>query len=343
MIRILALIIVTAIPTLVWADELAREASWAVPDLPTMQASFAEWLDEIEASETERQKAESSLENAFESATGTIDRLETVLEAIATIRPEMSRCLDEANKTRERLERPAFRERLNDPALTQFEKDHLRLLYARWLAQNQLLDESQAELDKLELERILAPATFLFYKAMNQHQLLDKDKCVETLSLLLENEPQLPKRYATLAKLMAADIKPVKEDSLDEISRMMKDIKRRQSLFRSGQRVRGQEEQVIKKLDKLIEEIEQQRQQQQQQQQSGNSNSSTPMQDSQNASGQGTGDVASKQVVDGGDWGALPPAERAAAMAEMSKDLPPHYRAVIEEYFRKLADDASDN
>jgi hypothetical protein len=33
----------------------------------------------------------------------------------------------------------------------------------------------------------------------------------------------------------------------------------------------------------------------------------------------------------------LPPSRRAAALAEMTRDLPPHYREVIEEYFRQLA------
>ena len=34
---------------------------------------------------------------------------------------------------------------------------------------------------------------------------------------------------------------------------------------------------------------------------------------------------------------SLPPEKRAAALAEMARDLPPHYREVIEEYFRQLA------
>lgn len=55
-------------------------------------------------------------------------------------------------------------------------------------------------------------------------------------------------------------------------------------------------------------------------------------------SGRGSGNVRSKRQTDGGQWGNLEPAERDAALAEMSKDLPPHYRSVIEEYFRKLAD-----
>jgi hypothetical protein len=41
-------------------------------------------------------------------------------------------------------------------------------------------------------------------------------------------------------------------------------------------------------------------------------------------------------------WGNLPPKEREEALQQMSKDLPAHYRELIEEYFRKLARDGSD-
>jgi hypothetical protein len=41
-------------------------------------------------------------------------------------------------------------------------------------------------------------------------------------------------------------------------------------------------------------------------------------------------------------WGKLPEKERAKAMAELTRDMPPRYREVIEKYFKKLAEsDAS--
>ena len=36
-------------------------------------------------------------------------------------------------------------------------------------------------------------------------------------------------------------------------------------------------------------------------------------------------------------WGKLPEKERAKAMMELTKDLPPRYREVIENYFKTLA------
>jgi hypothetical protein len=37
------------------------------------------------------------------------------------------------------------------------------------------------------------------------------------------------------------------------------------------------------------------------------------------------------------EWGKLPEKERARAMQELTRDMPPKYREVIESYFRKLA------
>ena len=37
------------------------------------------------------------------------------------------------------------------------------------------------------------------------------------------------------------------------------------------------------------------------------------------------------------NWGKLPAKEQAKAMAELTRDMPPRYREVIENYFKKVA------
>jgi hypothetical protein len=37
------------------------------------------------------------------------------------------------------------------------------------------------------------------------------------------------------------------------------------------------------------------------------------------------------------EWGKLPPKKQAEAMQELTREMPPKYREVIESYFRKLA------
>jgi hypothetical protein len=154
----------------------------------------------------------------------------------------------------------------------------------------------------------------------------------------LEREDEIAVRYRTIAQLMEADLRPLKTDSLDEVARLMDDIRRRLELGRAGARVRKQEDDVIAKLDKMIEELEKQ----QQQQGGGGGGSlapSRPAPDSSNLGGKGPGNVDQKDIGRGDDWGDLPPKERQAALQQISKELPAHYREVIEEYFRKLARD----
>jgi hypothetical protein len=64
------------------------------------------------------------------------------------------------------------------------------------------------------------------------------------------------------------------------------------------------------------------------------------MQDSMPAGGKGPGDVDPKKIGAKSGWGDLPPKQREQAMQQISKDLPAHYREVIEEYFRKIARDS---
>jgi len=41
------------------------------------------------------------------------------------------------------------------------------------------------------------------------------------------------------------------------------------------------------------------------------------------------------------NWGKLPEKERAKAMLELTREMPPRYREVIENYFKKLAQDTT--
>jgi tetratricopeptide (TPR) repeat protein len=190
------------------------------------------------------------------------------------------------------------------------------------------------------------PATLLFYRGACYHAQLKIKDALSDLRRLLQRKDQIPARYARTAEMMVADIKPLKKDSLDEISRLMSDVTRRLDLGRADEATQEREQEVIDKLTKLIDKIEeeQQKQQQQQQQQqnaSGNGGKSdgqsSPMDDSRIAGANGQGDVDRKKIDDQNGWGNLPPAERQESLQQISRDLPTHYREAIEAYFRKLA------
>lgn len=62
------------------------------------------------------------------------------------------------------------------------------------------------------------------------------------------------------------------------------------------------------------------------------------MQDSYGGTMPGAGVVDQKRLTDyAKNWGKLPEKERAKAMAELTRDMPPRYREVIENYFKKVA------
>jgi DNA-binding FadR family transcriptional regulator len=230
---------------------------------------------------------------------------------------------------------------LRDAQQPPFLRSHLRLVYGRWLAQHQCYDEALEQLSDLTPADVVDPAALLFYQSVSYHRMPDKRKCVPLVARLLENRSHIPRRYLTVAQLIQADIAPLETDSLDEISRLMDEVRRRLELKRAGTRVRQQEDEVIAKLDKLIKKIEEQQQQQQAAASVGNLQPSNPAQDSLPAGGKGPGNIDPKQIGSKSGWGNLPPAERQEALQQIGKDLPAHYREVIEEYFRKLAREGS--
>ncbi len=62
------------------------------------------------------------------------------------------------------------------------------------------------------------------------------------------------------------------------------------------------------------------------------------MRDSNIARNSGPGQVDAKRIKELADqWGRLPPREREANMRELTRDMPPRYREVIQEYFRRLS------
>ncbi|MFN5468178.1 MAG: hypothetical protein ACK5ZC_03580 [Pirellulaceae bacterium] len=231
----------------------------------------------------------------------------------------------------------------------------LRLVMARWFAQHRLYDESAEVLQGVKSEQVVDPSSFFFYEALCAHHQLDRKRCLDAVDRLLEREAELTGRYSTTAKLMRTDIQPLKEDSLDEVARLMTDVERRLDLGRAGEKVQAQEKAIVEKLDKLIDQVEQQIQQQQQQQQqqrqqqqqqrqqnqqrSGGSQPqpSTPLEDSRAQGQSGPGDIDRKKLDPQGNWGDLPPSQRQQAIQDLTRDLPSHYREVIEAYFRRLA------
>ena len=320
------------------ADDLEKRASWQIPDAEQIRSRLDEHLEKQNVNEAVKLQINILWDTPLISGDQSL-LLDQLINSLILTNTDIAKLINRLEST-PATEAQTTPELFNQEEIPPFFINNIRLYYARWLAQSELQDECLQVLEGIKPQDVVDPATLLFYQATGYHRILAKEKCLRAISLLQENNDAIPRRYATLANLMKADIGPLEKDSLDEVARLMSDIQRRLKLGRAGTRVRKEEDDVIAKLDKMIEELEKQQQQQQSSGQgAGNLNPSSPAQDSSDLGGSGPGNVDRRNHGDAEAWGSLPPKERQKALQQISKELPAHYREVIEEYFRKLARD----
>lgn len=320
-------------------SEMRKTATWNWPDVNMYLEQLSSYLDQAEADDDIRSQVEDHW-RASAAATRGPELLDRLMTAAALIEPRIATLNSQLSSSTAGAVQPGELEWLTSD-VPGWMQDTIRLACGRALAQRRLYDEALEALAGLDVAQVCDPASLVFYRATCEHHLMQQDECIKNIDLLLERESELPTRFSQVANLMRADIEPLKEDSLDEVARLMRDVERRLDLGRAGTRVRDEEQEIVEKLDKLIEQIEEQMQQQQQQSQSGQGTPSqgqaNPMDDSRVAGGSGPGDVDNKETGDRSGWGNLPQAQRQESLQRLTEDLPSHYRQVIEGYFRQLA------
>jgi hypothetical protein len=207
-----------------------------------------------------------------------------------------------------------------------------------------MYDEALEQFSQIDPRNVIDPATSLFYTAVSQQQLLQKTEGLATLDKLLTKTENVPVRYSSVATLMQLELQSLRQDSLDEVAALMKDVERRLDLGRGGRQVQKKEAEVIAALDYLIEKLEQQ-----------NCNcsgscpcngnkpsnknqASNPAKDSMIKGAPAPGNTDDKRVANKGGWGALPEKEQAAAKQYADEKYPPHYNKIIEEYNKRMAE-----
>ena len=226
----------------------------------------------------------------------------------------------------------------------EFVNANLRLYFARYLSRSRLYDEALEQFSQIDPRTVIDPATSLFYTAVCQQQLLQKKEGLATLDKLLTKTENVPLRYSSVAQLMQYELQNLRQDSLDEVAFMMKDVERRLDLGRGGRKVQKKEAEIIAALDYLIEKLEQQQ---------GNcsgscpcngngpsrkNQSNSPAKESTVKGAPAPGNVDHKNLANRGGWGNLPEKEQAAAKQYAEKNYPPHYSKIIEEYRKKMAE-----
>lgn len=317
--------------------ELVREASWSQPGVDEVRARLDQALADRPISPSDA--AATELDEAWKSAAaGRRDLIDVVIQTLVARDPRAAAAVRATPQGGE-----PDPEWLGDPQAGTFVRDAVWLWWGRELVRRDRFDEALPLLADLDVAGAVDPACLLFHRGCCQHWLLARDGAVESFDRLLEREPEIPTRYARLARLLRADIAGVEADSLDHIARRMKDVRRRLDLGRAGPETKRVQAGVIESLDKLIDELERQQQQGQAGAAGGGGGggqggaAGRPMDDSRLARGLGKGEVRKKDLGTGEGWGDLPPHQREAALQQIDREYPPYYREAIEQYFKRLA------
>ncbi|MDD4268028.1 MAG: hypothetical protein PHN77_07365 [Thermoguttaceae bacterium] len=316
------------------ADPLAGRPSWKPAEWTDLRAQVLEWLGRQQAAESPRNEV---LQKWPEAGSGeTPDLLTLLVETFALVDQDI-RALVGALAAAQPGHFPDTA-CLRDESRPPLVRNNCRLYVGRWAAQHEFYDEASALVDDLRPEETADPATLLFYQAIVRQRLLKKAEGLKAVDELLRGEADCPRRYAAVARLLRGDLEQLEDDSLDHIARRMDDVRRRLSLGRADQQVRKVEVGVIESLDKLIEELKQR--QQQADPQAGapsGSQSIRPADESRILPGRGPGEVTKKSIGTKSGWGDLPPKQREAALQQIGREFPAHYRDAVEQYFRRLA------
>lgn len=324
--------------------EVTFDASWEYPSYDQVRVQMLEWIDAADLEDDVDFLARSLWPVGNLRARDGGAFLDRAVETFAETDPRAKKLLESCNVEYEGP-LPPVADWLEDESLAEIARSNLRLYYARWLAQHHLYDEVLLVLEDVEPESVVDPAGLLFYRMVAYHQLVEPEKSRLTLVRLLEQEEQLPRRYLQVAQLLRHDLASLKDESLDHVARRMNDVRRRLDMGRAGKQVQVVEKGVVDSLDRIIKKLEQQQQQQQQQcnKPGGAPQSSKPMQDSRLPSMQAPMKVDQRDIGNQSGWGDLPAKEREKALQQIGREFPAHYRELIEQYFRELADESNPN
>jgi hypothetical protein len=318
------------------SDPLAGKASWRPVDPTQVRGQALDWLKQRKADAAAFSKAEEIWRDPLPA--GDEDELLVRLAKTFALGDENAAKLVElCSSPRSQLVLPS-QAWLREGGAAPLVANNLRLLYARWLVDEAMYDEALEQLDGLKPGDVVAPASLLFFQGIVYHAMLNKESGMKSLDELLLGADASPRRYVAVARLMQDDLKGLQPETLDHIARRMEDIRRRLDLGRAGPKVREVQDGVIKSLDQMIKKLEEEMQKQM----SSTLQPGSPAQDSRIMGGKGPGEVDRKNIGSESGWGNLPPKQREEAMQQIGRDFPSHYRDAIEQYFRRLAAEGSE-
>ncbi|MGL5096090.1 MAG: hypothetical protein ACRDD1_10905, partial [Planctomycetia bacterium] len=149
---------------------------------------------------------------------------------------------------------------LTDDHLDPFVRSNLSAAYVKALAGRRVYEESLDAAKAVQVEQLVDPAGFLFFKAVAEHALIQRDAATSSIVRLLDDVADAPDRYKMVATLMFFDIQgwPKDEKDLANIGKLMDNSGRRLDLARAGKTTQDIQKKIVFRLDEKIKELEQQ-------------------------------------------------------------------------------------
>jgi hypothetical protein len=254
---------------------------------------------------------------------------------------------------------------LKDAKLDPFVRSNLALVFARSAANKKAYEEAleALTLDGVAPEQVVDPASYFFFKAVAAHSLAQyeptkKAIAVAAINRLRNDIADVPDRYRMVAILMFFEMDKWPDNPLDlsNIERLMDNSGRRLDLARPDPETQKIQRKIVFRLDELIKEKENQAGGGGGQankgecpgggqpgsgpgSQPGNGNQpGQPLQDTklvQGASGTNK-DINKELQLATQNWGSLTPDERKKVIDQITRDYPPKYKPMIDEYFKSL-------
>jgi hypothetical protein len=315
----------------------------APPPVEVLKSSLETWLQTRGVADPSVKTSIDSLWNFGTRTPSASERFEALIKSFYLADEDTRELVDACQSGEAANPQRTFRavtSRRDEPLYS----NNMRAYYGRFLATATLNEEALAILKDIDLSQAADPAAVLFYKAVCEVSLLERDDGLETLDRLLDSTQSVAGRYRVVGELMRTELKDVKEKSLDEVSRQMSDVKRRLALGRAGERVQRVEDQIVVTLDEIIKKMEEQN--------SGGGGGGgggpqSPQQmggEPQGAEESYLGGMKGKGVTDRKDighkdgWGNLPEKSQAVGKKMLENEFPGHYRQAVQEYLKRLAE-----
>jgi hypothetical protein len=323
--------------------EIAFEASWEPPTYQVVREQVLSWLEEADLDHATTASVRKLWPAETPEALVGSQILDLAAASFAASSEEARELVARCNTAYEgpMAADPQWLAEADVPLLV---RRNLRLYYARWLAQYGLYDEVLHQIGDLRPDEVIDPASLLFYQMVAYHQLVRPDDARSAMVQLMEHDDMLPRRFLQVAQLVERDLSGLEDESLDHIARRMHDIRRRLAYGRAGSQVQEIEQGVLDSLDKKIKDLEDQQQQQQSAASAGSSGAPQPsqgMQDSKIAELKAPMQVDRRDIGNKSGWGDLPPKEREQALQQIGREFPAHYRELVDQYFRELANEST--